>query len=89
MPNTMRDRFRDTLSAHRNELLSILSKYVAWGKGMLQSRHLIDELIKSVKEDEATLKLRDSHFFKVLESAQEAIVLPSFVAIAIRPRPGV
>ncbi|XP_007035651.2 PREDICTED: sucrose synthase 2 isoform X1 [Theobroma cacao] len=89
MPNTMRDRIQDTLSAYRNELVSLLSRYVALGKGILQSHHLIDELIKSVKEDEAMQKLRDSPFFKVLESAQEAIVLPPFVAIAVRPRPGV
>ncbi|XP_021290452.1 sucrose synthase 2 isoform X2 [Herrania umbratica] len=89
MPNTMRDRIQDTLSAYRNELVSLLSRYVAQGKGILQSHHLIDELIKSVKEDEAMQKLRDSPFFKVLESAQEAIVLPPFVAIAVRPRPGV
>ncbi|XWS53581.1 hypothetical protein CRYUN_Cryun10bG0013700 [Craigia yunnanensis] len=89
MPNTMRDRFQDTLYAHRNELRSLLSRYVVRGKGILQSHHLIDKLIESVKEDEAMQKLRDSPFFKLLESAKEAIVLPPFVAIAVRPRPGV
>ncbi|XWS39005.1 hypothetical protein CRYUN_Cryun18bG0012800 [Craigia yunnanensis] len=34
-------------------------------------------------------QLRDNLFFRVLQSAQEAIVLPQFVAIAVRPRPGV
>ncbi|KAK9265676.1 hypothetical protein L1049_012564 [Liquidambar formosana] len=33
--------------------------------------------------------LSDSPFSEILKSAQEAIVLPPFVAIAVRPRPGV
>ena len=52
-------------------LIVCLRRCVARGKGILQSHHLIDELIESVKEDEAMQKLRDSPFFKVLESAQE------------------
>ncbi|MBA0780244.1 hypothetical protein Gotri_004370 [Gossypium trilobum] len=34
-------------------------------------------------------KLRDGPFYKFLQSTQEAIVLPAFVVIAVRPRPGV
>ncbi|KAK9288969.1 hypothetical protein L1049_017440 [Liquidambar formosana] len=97
MPNTrldgghhsMRDRVQDTLSAYRNELVSLLSRYVAQGKGILQPHHLIDELANVVNEEEGMQKLGDSPICKVLKSAQEAIVLPPFVAIAIRPRPGV
>ncbi|XP_034686223.1 sucrose synthase 2-like [Vitis riparia] len=86
---SMRERFQETLSAHRNELVSLFTGYVAQGKGILQPHHLIDELDKVVGKDEGMQKLRDSPFSKVLKSAQEAIVLPPFVAIAIRPRPGV
>ncbi|KAL4643015.1 hypothetical protein ACB092_02G061900 [Castanea dentata] len=85
----MRDRLQESLSAHRNELVSLLSRYVAKGKGILQSHDLIGELDNVVKEDESMKMLKDSPFSKVLQSAQEAIVLPPFVAIAIRPRPGV
>lgn len=77
------------LAAHRNELVSLLSRYVAQGKAILQSHQLIDELNIIVKEDEGLQKLKNSPFNKVLQSAQEAIVLPPFVCIAIRPRPGV
>lgn len=45
--------------------------------------------MKSMKEDEGVHKLQDSAFVKFLQSSQEAIVLPPFVAIAVRPRPGV
>ncbi|KAK4418110.1 Sucrose synthase 2 [Sesamum alatum] len=86
---SMRERVEDTLSAHRNELVSLLSRYVAQGKGILQPHHLIDELENIIGDDAAKAKLSDGPFNEVLQSAQEAIVLPPFVAIAIRPRPGV
>nr|ASU91340.1 Sucrose synthase [Juglans sigillata] len=86
---SMRERVEDTLSAHRNELVSLLSRYVAQGKGILQPHTLIDELDNCIGDDESRLHLRDGPFSEILKSAQEAIVLPPFVAIAIRPRPGV
>ncbi|KAL2556639.1 Sucrose synthase 3 [Forsythia ovata] len=86
---SMRERVEDTLSAHRNELVSLLSRYVAQGKGILQPHHLIDELDNIVCDDAGKKKLSDGPFGEILKSAQEAIVLPPFVAIAVRPRPGV
>lgn len=79
----------DTLSAHRNELVALLSRYVAQGKGILQPHTLIDELENVVGDDKAREKLSDGPFSEVLKSAQEAIILPPYVAIAVRPRPGV
>ncbi|GMH02596.1 hypothetical protein Nepgr_004435 [Nepenthes gracilis] len=86
---SMRERVEDTLSAHRNELVSLLSRYVAQGKGILQPHHLIDELDNIIGDDKGKQMLSDGQFSEVLQSAQEAIVVPPFVAIAVRPRPGV
>ncbi|KAH9730563.1 Sucrose synthase 3 [Citrus sinensis] len=86
---SIRERVEDTLSVHRNELVSLLSRYVAQGKGILQPHVLIDELDNIFGDDEGRQNLRDGPFSEVIKSAQEAIVLPPFVAIAVRPRPGV
>ncbi|XVE73356.1 hypothetical protein DITRI_Ditri11bG0111400 [Diplodiscus trichospermus] len=86
---SMRERVEDTLSAHRNELVSLLSRYVAQGKGILQPHTLIDELDNIIGDEQARHRLSDGPFSEVLKSAQEAIVLPPYVAIAVRPRPGV
>ncbi|KAL6548351.1 Sucrose synthase 3 [Orobanche gracilis] len=86
---SMRERVEDTLSAHRNELVSLLSRYVGQGKCILQPHHLIDELDNIIGDDSSRAKFNDGTFGEVLKAAQEAIVLPPFVAIAIRPRPGV
>ncbi|KAF9604034.1 hypothetical protein IFM89_001394, partial [Coptis chinensis] len=63
--------------------------YVEQGKCILQPHHLIDELEKNVTRDQGGQKLLDGPFGEILKSAQEAIVLPPYVAIAVRPRPGV
>nr|BCM94854.1 sucrose synthase 2 [Eustoma grandiflorum] len=86
---SMRERVEDTLSAHRNELVALLYRYVEQGKGILQPHHIIDELDKVICDESGCRKLSEGPFGEVLKSAQEAIVLPPFVAIAIRPRPGV
>ncbi|KAK0583039.1 hypothetical protein LWI29_032764 [Acer saccharum] len=86
---SMRERVEDTLSIHRNDLISLLSRYVAQGKGILQPHVLIDELDNVIGEDEAKQHLRDGPLSEILKVTQEAIVLPPYVALAVRPRPGV
>ncbi|PUZ41176.1 hypothetical protein GQ55_9G483200 [Panicum hallii var. hallii] len=84
---SIRDRVEDTLHAHRNELVALLSKYVNKGKGILQPHHILDALDEV--QGSGGGALAEGPFLDVLRSAQEAIVLPPFVAIAVRPRPGV
>ncbi|KAL2327567.1 hypothetical protein Fmac_020994 [Flemingia macrophylla] len=80
-------RFDETLVGHRNEILAILSRLEAKGKGILQHHQVIAEF-EEIPE-ETRKKLLDGTFGEVLRSTQEAIVLPPFVALAVRPRPGV
>ncbi|XP_057424870.1 sucrose synthase 2-like [Lotus japonicus] len=87
--SSIRDRVEGTLSAHRNELVSLLSRYVDQGKGILQPHNLIDEMENIHVEGQATEDLKNGPFGEIMKSAQEAIILPPFVAIAVRPRPGV
>nr|AHN50409.1 sucrose synthase 2 [Lilium davidii var. unicolor] len=86
---SIRERMEDTLAAHRNDLVSLLSRYMVRGKGILQPHELMDGLASVIAEGRSADNLSSGPFFEALQSAQEAIVLPPFVAIAIRPRPGV
>lgn len=45
-------------------------RYVAQGKGILQSHQLIDEFLKTVKVDGTTEDLKNRPFMKVLQSAE-------------------
>ncbi|KAF3323469.1 sucrose synthase 2 [Carex littledalei] len=84
--HSVRERISDSLSAHPNELIALFSRFVKQGKGMLQPHQIIAEYNTAIPDRE---KLKDSAFDDVLRAAQEAIVLPPWVALAIRPRPGV
>ncbi|KAI3668293.1 hypothetical protein L6452_43370 [Arctium lappa] len=86
---SMRERVEDTLSAHRNDIVSLLSRYVDQGKGILQPHHLLDELDNIIVDHTSRQKFADSPFGQILNSAQEGIILPPYVALAVRPRPGV
>lgn len=86
--HSIRERLGDTLSAHPNELLALFSRFVNQGKGMLQRHQLLAEYEAVIPEAERQ-KLKDGVFEDVLRAAQEAIVIPPWVALAIRPRPGV
>ncbi|XP_068664286.1 sucrose synthase 1-like [Aristolochia californica] len=86
--HSLRERLGDTLSAHRNELFCILSRYVNQGKGILQPHQLLAEL-EALSAEGDMKKLKDGPFGEVLRATQEAIVVPPWVALAVRPRPGV
>jgi len=85
--HSLRERLDETLSAHRNEILALLSRIEAKGKGFLQPHQLIAEF-ESIPEANRQ-KLLDGVFGEILKSTQEAIVFPPWVALAVRPRPGV
>ncbi|XP_008800466.1 sucrose synthase 2 [Phoenix dactylifera] len=86
--HSVRERLGDTLSAHPNELVALFSRFVNQGKGMLLPHQLLAEYEAVIPEADRE-KLKDGVFEDVLKAAQEAIVLPPWVALAIRPRPGV
>ncbi|KAI3800923.1 hypothetical protein L1987_29023 [Smallanthus sonchifolius] len=87
--HSIRERVEETLAAHRNEIVSLLSRYVAQGKATLQPHQILDELENIIGDDASRQKLTDGPFGDALKTAQECIVLPPFVALAVRPRPGV
>ncbi|XP_058723163.1 sucrose synthase-like [Vicia villosa] len=84
---SLRERFDETLTAHRNEILALLSRIEAKGKGILQHHQIIAEFEEIPEENKQ--KLVNGAFGQILRSTQEAIVLAPFVALAVRPRPGV
>ncbi|ONK64508.1 uncharacterized protein A4U43_C07F26800 [Asparagus officinalis] len=86
--HSVRDRLSNTLLAHTNELFVLFSRFIKQGKGMLQPHQLLAEY-KDVIPEADHENLKDGVFEDVLKAAQEAIVLPPWVALAIRPRHGV
>ncbi|PWA34344.1 Glycosyl transferase, family 1 [Artemisia annua] len=73
----MRERFETMLSAHRNEIVSLLSRYVAQGKAILQPHQILDEI---EKDDVCRQKLIDGPFGEVLKTSQVLLII--FVVLA-------
>ncbi|KAF8006756.1 hypothetical protein BT93_K0921 [Corymbia citriodora subsp. variegata] len=86
---SMKERVEDSVRARCNDLFSLLSRYVKQGKRILQPHHLLDELDSTMDDEQSRQKLSTCPFSDVLKTAQEAIVLPPFVALAVRPTLGV
>nr|CAA57881.1 sucrose synthase [Oxybasis rubra] len=82
---SLKERLDETLTAQRNEILSFLSRIVSHGKGILQPHELLSEF-EAVSDKH---KLADGPFGEVFRHTQEAIVLPPWITLAVRPRPGV
>ncbi|XP_055800645.1 sucrose synthase [Solanum dulcamara] len=85
--HSLRERVDATLAAHRNEILLFLSRIESHGKGILKPHQLLAEF-DAIRQDDKN-KLNEHAFEELLKSTQEAIVLPPWVALAIRLRPGV
>ena len=64
------------------------NRIVSHGKGILKPHQVMAEFEAICKEDQTKLH-EDGAFYEVLKCTQEAIVLPPWVALAIRLRPGV
>ncbi|KAK3019611.1 hypothetical protein RJ639_005030 [Escallonia herrerae] len=78
--NSLPERLNAILSTHAAETAAFFSRIESHGKGLLKSQQLLTEF-------EAVCK--NGAFAQIVKSTQEAIVLPPWVALAIRPMPGV
>ncbi|KAK4757884.1 hypothetical protein SAY87_019185 [Trapa incisa] len=85
--HSLRERLDATLASHRNDIVSFLARLEAKGKGILQRHQIIAEF-EAIAE-ESRQKLLGGAFGEVLKASQEAIISPPWVALAVRPRPGV
>ncbi|XP_004287544.1 PREDICTED: sucrose synthase-like [Fragaria vesca subsp. vesca] len=72
------ERLDWTMSDHRVEILAVLSKLESNGKGFVQPQQLV-----------AVFQAIPEAFGEVSKNIQEALVLSPYLALAIRPRPGV
>ncbi|CAA6658702.1 unnamed protein product [Spirodela intermedia] len=86
--HSFRERLSDTLSAHPNELLALFSRFFQQGKTMVQPHQLLAEFEAAIPHEDKE-RLNQGVFGEILRAAQEAIVLPPWVALATRPLPGV
>ncbi|GBG70160.1 hypothetical protein CBR_g6291 [Chara braunii] len=85
--HSMTDRVKGSIAEYRNQVILLLSRYVSNGKHTLQPHELKNELERVAElECFAGTQIKDSAFAKILRATQEAVVIPPYIALAVRPR---
>ncbi|EPS61046.1 hypothetical protein M569_13754 [Genlisea aurea] len=72
---------KEAIAAYRNEILLFLLSVESKGKGILKPQQLV-----GVTEAN---KLTGHAFKQLLNATQEAVVLPPWILLAVRPKPGI
>ncbi|KAK9275846.1 hypothetical protein L1049_023119 [Liquidambar formosana] len=83
---TLKERLQEIISAHPKEIQTLVSRIESHGKGILQPHQILAEFEAISKGDGQ--KLADWGIWRYFE-IHTAIVLPPWIALAVRPRPGV
>ncbi|GBG73881.1 hypothetical protein CBR_g17593 [Chara braunii] len=84
---SMTVRVKDSIRDYRNQIIFMLSRLVEKGKHTLQPHELQKQLERvGAIECFSGTTIKDSAFATLLQSAQEAVVIPPWIAMAARPR---
>ncbi|KAL0927493.1 hypothetical protein M5K25_001667 [Dendrobium thyrsiflorum] len=79
----------EALKQSRYQMKRCFTRYVSKGKRLMKNQQLMEELEKSMDDKVEKNKLMEGLLGYIIFSTQEAVVLPPFVAFAVRPHPGI
>ncbi|KAM0931568.1 hypothetical protein ACQ4PT_000248 [Festuca glaucescens] len=79
----------DALRQSRYQMKRCFQRYVSKGRRLLKNQQLMEELEKSLDDKVEKEKLVEGFLGYIICSTQEAVVLPPFVAFAVRMNPGI
>ncbi|KAK8934713.1 Sucrose synthase 7 [Platanthera zijinensis] len=79
----------EALRQSRYQMKRCFARYVSKGKRVVKNQELIEELEKSMDDKIEKTKLMEGFLGYIIFSTQEAVIHPPFVALAVRPHPGI
>ncbi|KAM3388840.1 hypothetical protein ACQJBY_011145 [Aegilops geniculata] len=79
----------DALRQSRYQMKRCFQRYVSKGRRLLKNQQLMEELERSLDDKVEKEKLVEGFLGYIICSTQEAVVLPPFVAFAVRMNPGI
>ncbi|PSS00265.1 Sucrose synthase [Actinidia chinensis var. chinensis] len=85
---SMADSMPDALRESRYHMKKCFAKYIEQGKRLMKLRHLMSEMEKVIDDKTEREQFLNSLLGYILCTTQEAVVIPPYVAFAIRPNPG-
>ncbi|XP_057961487.1 sucrose synthase 7-like [Malania oleifera] len=86
--DSIADSMPDALKQSKYHMKKCFARFVESGKRLMKLRHLMDEMEKSIEDKRERTKVLEGLLGYILSSTQEAVVVPPYVAFAVRPNPG-
>lgn len=87
--DSIADSMPEALRQSRYQMKRCFARYVSKGKRLMKNKQLMEELEKSMDDKIEKERLMEGFLGYIICSTQEAVVLPPFVAFAVRPHPGI
>ncbi|KAL0014866.1 hypothetical protein SO802_001935 [Lithocarpus litseifolius] len=82
------DSLPEALKQSRYHMKRCFAKYIEKGRRIMKLTHLMEEMEKAIDDKNDRTQVLEGLLGYILCSTQEAIVIPPYVAFAIRPNPG-
>ncbi|WOK94802.1 sucrose synthase 7-like [Canna indica] len=79
----------EAMKQSRYQMKRCLGRYASKGKRLMKNQQLMDDLDKSIDDKTEKAKILEGFLGYIISSTQEAVVIPPFVAFAVRVQPGI
>ncbi|KAL2555324.1 Sucrose synthase 6 [Forsythia ovata] len=83
------DSMPDALRQSRFHMKRCFARFTGMGRRLMKSQHLKEEIEKTIEDKLERSKILEGSVGDILNSTQEAAVVPPYVAFAMRHNPGV
>ncbi|KAL2555270.1 Sucrose synthase 6 [Forsythia ovata] len=83
------DSMPDVLRQSRFHMKRCFARFTGMGRRLMKSQHLKEEIEKTIEDKLERSKILEGSVGDILNSTQEAAVVPPYVAFAMRHNPGV
>ncbi|KAI3407953.1 uncharacterized protein J3R85_020623 [Psidium guajava] len=83
------DVMQEEMKSSRNHMKRCFARFVATGKRLMKRREVMEEVERSIEDNVERAQVLEGQLGFIFSSTQEAAVIPPYVALAIRPKPGI
>ncbi|XP_030472334.2 sucrose synthase 7 [Syzygium oleosum] len=87
--DSVADNMPDAMKPSRYHMKRCFARFVASGKRLMKRQQMMEELEQSIEDKVEMAQVVEGQLGFILSSTQEAAVVPPYVALAVRPNPGI
>ncbi|GLJ52644.1 hypothetical protein SUGI_1120470 [Cryptomeria japonica] len=83
------ERLPEAVRQNRYQIRRCFSRYASQGKRIMQPQQLYNELADLIEDPAERKKIQQGTLGQMLQSIQEAVIVPPFIGLAVRQKPGI